>query len=85
MTCETKESDKDGKYGYNTVLLKANELGGNFIKSTSAFPTSLISGYNENEYNIKVKAKFNNDNFSEELNNRVIDFASKIKTSDLSK
>lgn len=85
LTCESKESDKDSKYGYNTVLLKAKALGGNLVKSTSAFSTSLISGYNEKEYNIHVKAKFSADNFSEELNNRINTFASKIKNSDFSK
>ncbi|MBK6355191.1 MAG: flavodoxin family protein [Saprospiraceae bacterium] len=84
LTCESKESDKDSKYGYNTVLVKAKALGGNLIKSTSAFSTSLISGYHEKEFNIHVKAKFNEDNFSEELNNRVNIFVSKIKNSDIS-
>lgn len=80
VTCETKDSDKDSKYGYNNVLLKAGKIGGNLVRSTTAFSTSLISGYDEKEYNINVKAKFTEDNFSELLQDRLEDLKNRILT-----
>ena len=74
VTCETKESDKDGTYGYTQVLNKAKALGADLVKSTTAFSTSLISGYDTSVHNdIRVKAKINDVNFSEELKQRFED------------
>ncbi|MBK7390543.1 MAG: hypothetical protein IPI23_16155 [Bacteroidetes bacterium] len=78
VTCESKESDKNGKYGYNTVLNKFKEVADKMIGATAAFSTSLITGYNEKDYSIKVKPKFTNANFGEELLKRLNIFRQSI-------
>jgi len=79
VTCETKESDKDGSYGYAQVLNKAKALGGDLVRSTTAFSTSLIIGYDDKiKTNLSVKAKFTDDNFSEALRTRFEDMKNKV-------
>jgi len=79
VTCETRESEKDSQYGYNKVLNKVKSLGGNQIKSITAFSTSLVSGYDEKtQIDINSKAKITEDNFSEELRARLDDFKNNV-------
>ena len=79
VTCETSEEEKDSQYGYNQVLKLTKELGGQFVRTTAAFSTSLIKGYDgKSKKNIAIKAKFTDDNFSVELKERLYDFKNKI-------
>jgi flavodoxin len=81
VTCETKEEDKDSKYGYSQVLKKARDLGGKFIKNTEAFPTSLVNfGNKQWSPKLSEKIKINEDNYSGVLKLRVENFANKIKS-----
>ena len=79
VTCETSEEDKDNEYGYNHVLKSAKEMGGEFVKTTAAFSTSLIKGYDGKiETDITVKAKITAENFSDELRERLNSFKNSI-------
>lgn len=42
LSCETDDAHKDDKYGYGRVLEEAKRLGGKLVKTTAAFPTSLV-------------------------------------------
>lgn len=79
VTCETSEEEKDNKYGYNQVLNSTMELGGQLVKTTAAFSTSLIKGYDGKiKKDITVKAKITEENFSVELKERLDDFKNRI-------
>jgi flavodoxin len=79
VTCETNEDEKDNEYGYNQVLKLTRELGGEFVKTTAAFSTSLIKGYEGKiKTDIMVKAKITEDNFSDELRERLHSFKNNI-------
>lgn len=79
VTCETSEEDKENKYGYNNVLKSAQTVGGEFVKSTAAFSTTLIKGYDGKiKTNITVKAKITEGNFSDELRERLNSFKNSI-------
>ena len=43
VTCETKDEDKDKKYGYAKVLREAEDLGSKLVRTTEAFSTSLVN------------------------------------------
>jgi hypothetical protein len=45
VTCETSDDEKDNKYRYNQFLNSTIELGGQLVRTTAAFSTSLIKGY----------------------------------------
>ena len=75
VTCETTEEDCDNEYGYNRVLKSTKEMGGELVKTTAAFSTSLIKGYDGKiKKDITVKAKITEDNFSDELRERLNSF-----------
>lgn len=81
VTCETKEEDKNSKYGYIQVLTKASNLGGKFFKNTAAFSTSLANTENKSlTTKLDEKIKLTEENYSEILKLRVKDFAKKIKS-----
>jgi flavodoxin len=81
VTCESTEEGKDNKYGYNQVLNSTKDLGGQLVKTTAAFSTSLIKGYDtkiKNRYYLKTK--ITEENFSNVLKLRLEEFVKKIKT-----
>jgi flavodoxin len=81
VTCETKEEDKNSKYGYSQVLKKANDLGGKFFKNAAAFSTALVNFGNKSwTPKLSEKIKITEENYSEILKLRVEDFAKKIKS-----
>jgi hypothetical protein len=81
VTCESTEEVKDNKYGYNQVLNLTKELGGQLVRTTAAFSTSLIKGYDTKTKNRHhLKAKITQENFSDVLKLRVQDFVKKIKS-----
>ena len=80
ITCESKEEDKNSKYGYAQVLKKSNDLGGRLVKNTAAFSTALVnSGNKPNIPKLTEKIKITEANYSEALKLRVADFVKKIK------
>jgi hypothetical protein len=79
VTCETSEGEKDNKYGYNQVLNSAMKLGGQLLRTTAAFSTSLIKGYQSKiKTDITSKAKITEENFNDELKKRLDDFKNSI-------
>ena len=79
VTCESTEEGKDSKYGYNQVLNSTKDLGGQLVKTTSAFSTSLIKGYDSKIKNrFYLKTKITEENFSNELKERLDDFKNRI-------
>jgi len=79
VTCETKEEEKDNKYGYTKVLREAEGLGGKFIQNTAAFSTSLVNMDNKKwSPKLSEKIKITEDNFNGVLKSRISDFESRI-------
>lgn len=80
VTCETKEEDKDKKYGSSQVLKKASDLGGKYVRNTQAFSTSLVNSDNPSwSPKLSEKIKMTEDNYKGILVSRVHAYASKIK------
>lgn len=80
VTCETKEEDRDSKYGYSKVLNKARDLGGVLVKSTEAFPTSLVNPDNKPwTAELSGKIKITPGNYDGPLKLRVENYVLKIK------
>lgn len=79
VTCETKEEEKDNKYGYTKVLTKAKNLGGKFVQTTDAFSTSLVN-INNKKWSPKLseKIKITEENFNDLLKSRISYFESRI-------
>lgn len=82
VTCETKDEEKNNKYGPERVLRAAEALGGKFVITTEAFSTSLANLEN-NAWSPKLseKIKITEENFNGALKSRLNDFAIKIKSS----
>ena len=81
VTCETSDADKNSKYGYSQVLKKAANLGGECIKNTEAFPTSLVNfGQNSSGPKLAKKIKITAENYNDVLKARVENFAIRIKS-----
>ena len=81
VTCETKDEDKNNKYGYAKVLKEAEDLGGKFVRTSEAFSTSLVNPDDETwSPKLSEKIKITEDNFNAVLKSRLSDFAMKIKS-----
>ena len=79
VTCETTENDKDKEYGFEQVLKKAIIIGGNLIKTTDAFSTSLVKNYDSNiKKGVTVKTHITDENYSDELEKRLLNFKNGI-------
>lgn len=82
VTCETKDEEKNSKYGYAHVLKEAESLGNKFIRTTEAFSTSLVNLVHKSwSPKPSEKIKITEDNFNGVLKSRVENFAIKIKSS----
>jgi flavodoxin len=81
VTCETKDDEKNNKYGYAKVLREAEGLGGKCIRTTEAFSTSLVN-LNNKAWSPKLseKIKITEENFKGVLKSKLGDFATKIKS-----
>lgn len=81
ITCETKDKEKNNKYGYANVLKEAEGLGGEFVRTTEAFSTSLVNLDNK-AWSPKPseKIKITEENFKGVLKSRLSDFAIKINS-----
>ena len=81
VTCETREEDKNGKYGYVQVLEAAQKLGGSLVKNTAAFSTALVISEEEaKQLKLADKTKFTTDNFNGKIQDRLDHFILKIKS-----
>lgn len=81
VTCETKDEDKNTKYGYSQVLKKARDLGGKYVLNAEAFSTSLVNFSNKSwRPKLSEKIKITEENFNGVLKSRVENFAIKIKS-----
>lgn len=81
VTCETKDEEKNNKYGYAKVLREAKGLGDKFVRTTEAFSTSLVNPENKVwSPKLSEKIKITERNFNGELKSRLSDFAIKIKS-----
>ncbi|HUZ60129.1 MAG TPA: hypothetical protein VMU83_15250 [Hanamia sp.] len=81
VTCETKDDDKDKKYGYAKVLRKAKGLGGKFVRTMEAFSTALVNTDNKAwSPKLSEKIKITEENFNGALKSRLSDFAIQIKS-----
>jgi flavodoxin len=81
VTCETKDEEKDNKYGYAKVLRQAEGLGGKFVRTTEAFSTSLVNLDNKAwSPKLSEKIKITEENFNGTIKSRLSDFAIKIKS-----
>ena len=79
VTCETKEDEKDNKYGYTKVLRNAKNLGGKFVQTTAAFSTSLVNRDNKKwSPKLSEKIKITEENFNDLLKSRLSNFESAI-------
>lgn len=79
VTCETKDEERNNKYGYGQVLKKARDLGGKYLKNTDAFSMSLVNSVHKSKSpKLPEKIKLTEENFSEVLKSRVENFIVKI-------
>jgi len=81
VTCETKEEDRNNKYGYAQVLKKASDMSNQYVKNATAFSTSLVN-FGDKSWSPKLseKIKLTEENFNSVLKSRVEDFAMRIKS-----
>ncbi len=81
LTCETGDDKKNEKYGYVHILKEAQDLGGSLVKTTAAFPTTLVNDDNRAwSPKLSEKVKFTTENFNEAIQNRLLVFAAKVRT-----
>lgn len=81
VTCETKEEDKNKKYGYAKVLRGAEDLGGKLVHITAAFSTSLVNMESKTwSPKLSEKIKITEESFNDVLKARLDDFILKIRS-----
>ncbi len=81
VSCETSDEAKNDKYGYAHVLQEAKMLGGNLVKTTEAFPTTLAKGSDATWHpKLSEKVKITEENFEGALASRLANFAQAIQT-----
>jgi flavodoxin len=80
VSCETKDENKNDRYGYAQVLKDAEDMGGGLIKNTEAFSASLVEIDNKPRIQkLTEKIKITEDNYGSALKSKVVNFAKKIK------
>ncbi len=81
VTCESKDEDKNSKYGYNRVLKTASDLAGINLKNVEAFSTSLVNSGNKAwSPKLSEKIKITDENYAGIIKSRLEAFANKIKS-----
>ncbi len=81
LSCETSDEDKHTKYGYAGVLEKAKDIGGEFLKTTEAFPTSLTKLGDESwKPKLSEKIKITGENFKGVFKKRFDDFLARVRS-----
>ncbi len=80
VSCETKDEEKDAKYGYAQVLRKAMELGAGYVQQMEAFSSNLANKDGK-AWSAKPgeKIKISAENYEGDLRRRVEGFVGKIK------
>jgi len=82
VSCETSDEQKNDKYGYAQVLRNAENIGGKFIKTTEAFPTSLVKSDSQSlSPKLSEKIKITEENFKGIISSRFNNFIEEIKSS----
>ncbi len=80
LSCETGDEEKDDKYGYLSVLNMAKEIGGQWVKSTQAFPAPLLKKDDPScSPGTSERAKITPENFKGPFKQRLEDFVASIK------
>jgi len=80
LTCETSDADRSGKYGYDQVLEQARKLGGTYVKTATAFSTSLVSGRTSSwSPKLAEKITFTDANFGVVLQEKLQAFVQQVK------
>lgn len=79
VTCESREEDKNDKYGIGGVLKNAQSILGPRAGKIAAFSTALVApeGY-EPSLDPEKKVHFTRDNFRGEISNRVENFVRRL-------
>ena len=81
VTCESGDDDKNGQYGYAQVLEEAKKVGGNFIQTLDAFPTSLVLNESQaKNRKLSEKILLTAENFKGAIASRLGGFVKKIKS-----
>lgn len=84
LSCETSDEEKNDQYGYVGVLEEAKQVGGQWVKTTEAFPTALVGG-EKGVWSPKLseKVKITEDNFEGPIKKRLLDFAATIRKEEI--
>ncbi|MBK9149892.1 MAG: hypothetical protein IPM26_02420 [Saprospiraceae bacterium] len=83
LTCESSESDKDGPYGYNHVFGILDSVASDAVLEKAAFSTTLVKNYSPEGRTIQSeKIRITEENYSEALKEKLMDFAGRIAKSD---
>ena len=80
LSCVTGDQEKGDKYGYESVVKVAKEIGGRWVKSTCAFPAPLLK-IDDPTWDPKHPGKvtITKENFKGPFKQRLEDFATAIK------
>lgn len=80
LSCETSDQQKEDKYGYAGVLSEARRIGGKLLKTTAAFPTTLVKeGDPTWSPKLSEKVKITEENFRGTMKARLEHFVSEIR------
>lgn len=80
VSCDIGDEEKDTKYGYGPVLEEARKLGGQYLLSEAAFPTTLLD-VPEPKKNPQVPdtVKISKDNYKGAMEERMAAFIRGIR------
>ncbi len=80
LSCETDDAHKDDKYGYAGVLEEAKQVGGKLVKTTAAFPTSLVMEKDASwSPKLSEKVKITEQNYQGAIQERIERFISDVR------
>ena len=66
--CGSREEERDGKYGFNTVFAKAREVASGQLTYTEAFPINLVLPDElKDDADAIMKTRLNDENFKGEI------------------
>lgn len=81
VTCETREEDKDGGYGFEQALRGARKVCGDLLGATAGFSTVLVTDYVDGAATTETsgKTRITEANYGDALKGRLRDFADRIR------
>lgn len=75
VCCGSRDEDKDGKYGYDTVFDRAREVAGPSLKNCTAFPINLVlSPELQDDSDTIMKTRLTKENFKGAIVERMESF-----------